>query len=143
MNTTISDFLQQQTCATICCIDDNNVPYCFNCFYAFEPAESLIYFKSSEKSHHTSLLESNPVVAGTILPDKLNKLATRGVQWQGEILDASHPLSITAADFYHSRIPLARAIIGKVYVIQLSAIKMTDSHLGFGRKHIWTREEIK
>lgn len=143
MNTTITGFLEQQTCTTICCVDDNNAPYCFNCFYAFELTEGLIYFKSSEKAFHTSLIESNPVVAGTILPDKLNKLATKGVQWQGQVLDASHPLAFDATDFYYSRIPMARAIKGKVYTIRLRTIKMTDSHLGFGRKLIWTREEIK
>ena len=142
MNTTIIGFLEQQTCATICCIDEHKTPYCFNCFYAFEPVECLIYFKSSEHAYHTTLIEANPVVAGTILPDKLNKLATKGVQWQGEILDVTHALALDADTIYHRRIPIARAIRGKVYTIQLNEIKMTDSHLGVTRKHMWTRDKV-
>ncbi|WP_212003011.1 pyridoxamine 5'-phosphate oxidase family protein [Chitinophaga sp. HK235] len=141
MNKTITGFLEQQTCATICCINEDDVPYCFNCYYVFEPACGLIYFKSSEKAYHAALLENNPAVAGTILPDKLNKLATKGIQWQGYIQEAPHPLTLDAAEAYHHKIPMARAIKGKVYTIRLNALKMTDSQLGFGRKHIWRREE--
>ena len=74
MNETIILFLQQQSSATICCVDEQGKPYCFSCFYAFNQQEGLLYFKSSADSHHSVLMKKNPFIAGTVLPDKLNKI---------------------------------------------------------------------
>src|SRR5688572_17195611 len=74
MDENIIRFLQKQTCATISLVDGQGKPYCFNCFYAFNSEDGLLYFKSSATSYHVGLLKSNPLTAGTILPDKLNVL---------------------------------------------------------------------
>lgn len=53
MNETIMRFLQQQSCATICCVDERGKPRCFSCFYAFNREEVLLYFKSQADSKIT------------------------------------------------------------------------------------------
>ncbi len=133
-------FLQQQTCATICCVDNDGKPYCFNCFYAFNSADGLLYFKSSVDTHHLKLLKSNPEIAGTVLRDKLNKLAIKGIQLQGELLEKSHPMVKNASANYYKKYPLAMAIKGEIFTIQLSEIKMTDSRFGFGKKFFWRKQ---
>lgn len=85
MNETIIHFLQKQTSATVSCVDEKCRPYCFSCFYAFNFEEGLLYYKSSADSHHAQLMSTNPFVAGTVLPDKLNKLIVKGVQFQGMV----------------------------------------------------------
>src|SRR5665647_1153673 len=100
MNETIIRFLQRQTCATICCVDEQGNPYCFSCFYAFNREEGLLYFKSSAGSHHAALLKENPFIAGTILPDKLNKLLAKGLQFQAMVLNEQNPLVRQALGAY-------------------------------------------
>ncbi len=141
MNETIIHFLQRQTCATICCTDEQSKPYCFSCFYVFNSDEGLLYFKSTSDSHHSVFMKKNPVIAGTILPDKLNILLVKGVQFEGIVLDANHPLKEQASGYYHKKLPIAWAIPGEIWTIQISHIKMTDSTKGFWKKITWNRDE--
>ena len=139
MNEIIIQFIQKQTCATICCIDEQGKPYCFSCFYTFNPEERLLYFKSSVDSHHSVLMKKNPFIAGTILPDKLNALLVRGIQFEGIVLDEHHPFKKTASNFYHKKHLIALAIPGEIWTVQINYIKMTDSTKGFGKKITWSR----
>ncbi|MBS1528670.1 MAG: pyridoxamine 5'-phosphate oxidase family protein [Bacteroidetes bacterium] len=140
MPDSIADFLNDQTCATICCIDAAGNPYCFNCFYAFNRENNLLYFKSPRETCHAGLLAINPAIAGTVLPDKLNKAATKGVQLKGKILDGMHPMTKDAYTAYHKKYPAALMITGQVFVVKLDAIKMKDSKLGLGKKMLWKRD---
>jgi uncharacterized protein YhbP (UPF0306 family) len=141
MNEAIRAFIQKQTCATVCCVDENSKPYCFSCFYEFNAEYGLLYFKSSAETHHSSLLKRNVFIAGSILPDKLNKLIVKGIQFEGVMLDANHPLMKKASEHYHKKYLIALAIPGDIYVIQINHIKMTDSTMGFGKKISWSRAE--
>lgn len=143
MNDIIIRFLRIQTCASICCTDECGIPYCFTCHYAFNSTDGLLYFKSSNDAYHSALLISNPVIAGTILPDKLNRILPKGIQLRGETLSPAHPLSKDASAIYHKKHRLALAIKGSIYTVRLDAIKMTDSQLGFGKKIIWKRNETE
>jgi uncharacterized protein YhbP (UPF0306 family) len=141
MNEAIIHFIKQQTCATICCVDEQGKPYCFSCYYAFNREEGLLYFKSSADSHHSALMKINPFLAGTILPDKLNTLLVKGVQFEAIVLNEHDPLSLRAPGYYHKKYPIALAIPGEIRTIQINCIKMTDSTMGFGKKITWNRDE--
>ena len=141
MNELISAFLHHQTCATICCLDEDGNPFCFTCFYAFNGTDGLLYFKSAAASYHTVLLGNNHLVAGTVLPDKLSKLVVKGIQFEGEVLKPDNPLSKQAYGYYHKKHPLALAMQGDIWVIQLNRIKMTDSTKAFAKKTVWRRGE--
>ncbi len=140
MNETIIHFLQEQTCASICCIDKTGKPYCFSCFYAFNSTAGILYFKSSGNSHHAGLMKENPFVSGTILPDKLNKISIKGVQFEAIVLNTEQPLVKRSLGIYLAKHLLALAIPGEIWALQLNHIKMTDSTLGFGKKICWDRE---
>lgn len=140
MNEIIFNFIEQQTCATICSVDKQGIPYCFSCYYAVTSNKGFLYFKSSLNAYHTSLLSTNQKLSGTILPDILNKWVPKGIQWQGELLHEQYPASSEAANFYHKKFPLALVLEGTVFTIRLDHIKMTNSQLGFGKKSIWKRE---
>ena len=141
MNGTIIEFMQKQSTATICCIDELGKPYCFSCFYVYNIDVALLYFKSASTSHHARLMNKNLFVAGTILPDKLNTLGIKGVQFEAIVLNANNPLAKTAAVHYFKKNPLAVALSGDVWTIQINQIKMTDCTLGFGKKLSWKRDE--
>jgi uncharacterized protein YhbP (UPF0306 family) len=141
MDQTIIDFLQKQTCATICCTDETGRPYCFSCYYACNPKLGLLYFKSSDDSYHSGLMAKNRILSGTILPDKLNKLMTRGVQWNGELTDHTDPLAENAFVNYHKKFPMALVMKGHIFTVRLDDIKMTDSKLGKVKKILWKRAQ--
>ena len=137
MNHRIIDFIQEQKVATVCCLDEENNPYCFSCFFAFDEKKLVLYFKSSAATRHASLLRYNRNVAGTINQDKLNPLAMKGLQFTGQLVAASDGLASNASSVYHKKYPFAVAMGGDVLTIKLTAIKMTDSTLSFGKKITW------
>lgn len=142
MDETIINFLQDQSVMTVCYADENGNPFCFPCFFAFNSNKGLLYFKTSSSSHHAVKLVSTPGIAGTVLPDKLNVMALKGVQFQGTVLPYDHPLMHKASRYYYQRFPLALVMPGEIYAIELTEIKMTDGAKGFGKKIIWSRKEV-
>jgi len=142
MNETIVDFITHQRVATICCVDAEKHPYCFSCFYVFDAERELVYFKSSSNTVHSQILDRNPIVAGTIQPDKLNPLAIKGIQYTGQILHLKNELCLHAEGIYHKRYPFALAMPGNIWILQPLTIKMTDNTLSFGKKLHWQSHEV-
>jgi uncharacterized protein YhbP (UPF0306 family) len=141
MNDRIVSFINEQTVATLCCVDAGNQPYCFSCFYAFDKNKNLLFFKSSANTHHAPILNQNPTVAGAIQPDKLNRLAIKGLQLNGTVVNAHDPLYVDASDIYYKKFPFALVMPGDLWIVQLDAVKMTDNTLAFGKKINWERQE--
>jgi len=139
LNNDISSFIADNKIASICCIDSSNNPWCFHCFYVFDVKNQLLFFKSSTRSRHAALLSRNPVVSGSILPEKLEVLALKGIQFTGSVLNTAIPDQIDPELFYHKRLPLGLIKPGNVYCIQLETIKMTDNSKVFGKKSEWDR----
>ena len=142
MNERISNFILKQTCASICCMDEKGHPYCFTCFYSFDSEEMLLHYKSSTETRHSVLLLRHPLVAGTILPDSLSILQIRGIQFEGFILPFDHSHTKNASSHFHQKHPVALAMPGEIWTVKLTSIKFTDNTLGFGKKLIWSREEL-
>ncbi|GAB2817755.1 hypothetical protein [Ferruginibacter profundus] len=140
MNETIAGFLAKQTCATICSVGKDNKPWCFSCFYVCNPAEGLLYYKSAADTQHSLQIKNDPFVAGTVLPDKLNSLQIRGLQFEGLVVAPEDPVAENAAALYYKKNPLALAMPGEIWTVKLLHIKMTDSTLGIGKKIKWSRE---
>src|SRR6266542_3951595 len=107
MDKRIIEFISRQKTASICCLDENNNPYFFMVFFFFDENKNRLYFKSSSSSNHARWLLMNRRIAGTILPDKLNLLAIRGIQFTGFICSGDS-INI-AASVYHKKIPFGLA----------------------------------
>jgi uncharacterized protein len=142
MNERIADFISQQRVATVCCVDEENKPHCFSCFYAFDNERQLLYFKSGSSAHHSQILLQNPVVAGAIQQDKVNSLAIKGIQFTGKILHPKNELCSQAESVYHKRFPFALAMPGEIWTLQPETVKMTDNTLSFGKKLHWSLHEV-
>ena len=141
MDKAIMNFIEKQKVVSVSCLDEQNHPYCFSAFYTFDKVNRQLYFKSSSSSHHAHYLHENKIVAGTILPDKLNMLAIRGIQFTGCIIQGSIVQHRAAAE-YHKQHPYALAIPGEIWAIRLDTIKMTDNTIGIGKKICWQREDL-
>lgn len=140
MDASIIEFIEQQTAATICCIDPEGNPYCFNAFYSFDKDKHCLYFKSALiGTHHGKIIERQSSVAGTILPDTLDKIMVKGIQFNGEVTK-NDLFNVSAAMHYHTRHPMAMAVPGDMWTLHLSFIKFTDNSRGFGTKIVWQQE---
>ncbi|MBK6329020.1 MAG: pyridoxamine 5'-phosphate oxidase family protein [Bacteroidetes bacterium] len=139
MNRIIIDFMSQQTCMTVCCLDANGLPYCFNCYFIYDNLHMRLIYKSSASAEHSKHIANNGHVSGTILPNHIRKFAVKGVQFFGEIeaLDAREEKY--AAELYYGKFPIARVMNGVLNFIMIKAIKMTDSTLGIVNKIAWDR----
>ena len=142
MNSDILNFIQKQKTASVCTVDEEYNPYCFSCYYAFDPVNALLFYKTHGASRHASLMLKKTEVAGTILPEKSIPLVVKGVQFEGIVLSSDHPLAKEASKTYHLKYPFALTLPGVIWVIQLRHIKMTDSTKGFGAKIEWSFEEF-
>ena len=142
MNEKITAFISKQTCGNLCCVDKDGKPWCFSFFYAFNKAEGLLYYKSSEDTRHSGIIMKNPFVAGTILPDKLSLLQIKGVQFEGTVIPFEDFLAKGAYSAYHKKFPFSIAMPGQIWTIRLEEIKYTDNSLGFGTKLKWNRAEM-
>ena len=143
MSQRIIDFIRKQTCGNLCCVDEQGNPYCFSFFYSFDEKEKMLFYKSSDETMHSEILHHNNKVAGTILPDKLNLLQIKGIQFEGVILPSGHPLTKIASSHYHKKHPVAIAMPGDIWIVQVNRFKFTDNSLGFGKKLIWNRDSDK
>lgn len=138
----ILEFISSNKIAAICCTDNKGNPYCFHCFYVFEEKHQLLFFKSSAQTTHSQMIAENPLVAGSILPQKIELMALRGIQFTGTVLYHDIPGQIIPEIFYYKRLPLGLTKPGLVYCIQLDTIKMTDNSGIMGKKLHWNRPEF-
>lgn len=139
MHEDIGHFIAQQTCANVCCIDAEQKPYCFTCFYVYDAIHQCLYFKSSTNTHHAQLLLENGHCAGTIVPDHLNTTMIQGIQFEG-VVHKNTLFDLSPSMQYHAAYPIAMAVPGEMWTITLHSIKFTDNTKGFGTKRHWTRE---
>lgn len=136
----ILKFLNSQSFATICYTDGES-PFCFNCYYAINEERGLLYFKTSSSARHTTILLQHRKVSGTVLPDKVDRIMTKGVQFTGEVLVADEEMMKEASKLYHRRMPMALAMNGVVFVVRLDIVKMTERKLSGARRVEWKRGE--
>lgn len=139
MNEKIAAYISKQTCGNLACVDEQGNSWCFSFFYSFDEEAGLLYYKSSTDTRHSIIIHTNPKVSGTILPDKLNFLAIKGIQFEGVVLSADDPMAVNASAHYHQKHPMALAMAGQVWTIRLDHLKFTDNALGFGKKLNWNR----
>ena len=137
INKKILEFISLNKTATVCCAEDNK-PHCFNCFYAVMENEGCIVFKSSEGSKHMQILSENKLVAGTIISSELSLAKIEGVQFEGSVVEKEY-LKMKAVKSYYLRYPFAVAVPGNIWVIELDAIKYTNTTNGIKHKEDWER----
>lgn len=138
MDESIQKFLQSETVLSLA-TSVNNRPYCASCYYAFVPGDNLLVFKSDPDTQHIEDALENNQVAGTILPDKLDKTKIRGVQFSGLFKKPDSSVKSKAEKAYLLKYPASMLFRGTIWVIELNRIKFTDNALLKGKKILWER----
>lgn len=136
----ITSFINENKVATLC-TSNNNEPYCFNCYYSFMEQDGMLVYKSSTDTKHDKMLLQNHNVAGTIIPENVDVVSIRGIQFEGLLMNDCFDLGIKISASYYLKYPFAMAMPGKLFAIQLNRIKFTDNTRGFGFKQKWERND--
>jgi uncharacterized protein len=118
----------------------NCIPYCCTLFYAFDSDRNNFYFMSSSDTKHILNAKLNPLIAGTIISAEVNIARLQGIQFTGRFSKSEGELFSEAKRIYLKAIPAAHFLGSSLWTIEIDYIKMTDNTLGFGKKHIWSRE---
>lgn len=137
INESLAAFIADQTVLTIA-TSLNDEPHCTPVYYAFDPNNNWLIFKSSSDTKHVEEMAVNPFVAGSILPDHSTVGTTIGVQFKGKV-HVCNETHAAAKDIFYKKYPFAIAITGNIWVIQVTFFKFTNNKLGFGKKIVWTR----
>jgi len=115
----------------------NNIPYCANCFYAFDKEYNRLIFTSSENTRHIEEGLQNSQVAGSIVLETNIVGKIKGLQFQGRITKPDGERLSSAEKLYYKRFPYAKLMDSVLWEVELSFAKLTDNTLGFGTKLIW------
>lgn len=137
----IVDFLKNNRVATICFIDEKNTPYCFSCFFVFKEETAILVFKSSQGTSHEKNTKAATKISGTILPEQLDFLKIKGVQFSGKTLNENE-IDSTLSSSYYKKYPFGRLMGGYIWAVKLEFIKFTDNTLTFGHKTLWSANPL-
>lgn len=135
----IKDFLEKNRVASVCYTDERNIPNCFACFFVLSGVHPSLVFKSSYGTAHEEFTRFSHKVAGTVLPEKLDILNIKGVQFAGHTLNEASISPELISDYY-SKYPFARIKSGYIWVVQLDMVKFTDNTIVFGQKTLWNAQ---
>jgi uncharacterized protein YhbP (UPF0306 family) len=125
------------TVATSC----ENVPWCASCFYVYLENENALVFTTDAETRHGQEFVKNPEIAGSVVLETKIIGKIRGIQFRGRVTEPTGDLAVRVKNAYLKRFPVAMLMETRLWVVELTHIKMTDNRLGFGKKLIWQKEE--
>ena len=134
-------YLTDNKIATVCFVDENHKPYCINCFYAFDTQNYCLIMKSSKGTHHENMMKDSAAVSGTILPETIDTIQLKGMQFTGHLMSQEAIENLHLKSRYLKKFPMSLAIKGYIWAVKLEFLKHTDNTFGFGNKKIWSLEK--
>jgi len=117
----------------------NNEPWCANCFYVYLKDENAVVFTTDRETRHGQEFIKNPLVAGSVVLETRITGKIRGIQFQGIVTELEGKMLQKASRAYLRRIPVAALMETRLWMVELTHIKMTDNRLGFGKKLVWEK----
>ena len=129
----IALFLNEHHVMSLATTDFSELSVC-SLFYAYSKDKNSFVVASSDDTLHIEHIKQNAAVAGNILLETKEVGKIQGVQFKA----AFTPLEdIELKKLYFKIFPYARALLPKLWQIEVKYLKMTDNRLGFGKKIIW------
>jgi hypothetical protein len=117
----------------------NNEPWCANCFYVYLKDENAVVFTTDRETRHGQEFIKNPLVAGSVVLETRITGKIRGIQFQGIVTELEGKMLQKASRAYLRRFPVAALMETRLWMVELTHIKMTDNRLGFGKKLVWEK----
>lgn len=139
INENIKNFIENNQVSSVCFIDENNHPYCINCFYVLDTSSATLIFKSSHGTKHDSLIKNGELTSGTIIEDQIDVSKLKGIQFTGALINQQQIIENKLQLLYATKFPFSIAIPGYLWGVELQYIKFTDNSFVFGNKTIWDK----
>jgi uncharacterized protein len=117
-----------------------NEPWCANCFYVYLEEENALVFTTDIDTRHGQVFLKNPLVAGSVVLETMIIGKIRGIQFQGIVSEPKDEKLQKAKNSYLRRFPVAALMDTRLWIVELTHIKMTDNRLGFGKKIVWMHD---
>jgi len=138
----IVTFLQKHHVLTLATVSGDQ-PWVANCFYAFLEAEMAFVFTSGVDTRHIREVTLNPKVAGNVVLETSIVGKIQGIQFSGTLVKAEGEALSHVSSAYLKRFPFAALMETTLWILSIDYLKMTDNRLGFGKKLLWERSELK
>jgi uncharacterized protein YhbP (UPF0306 family) len=138
----IISFIKKHHVLTIATTVENE-PWCANCFYAYMEGENALVFTTDSETRHGKEFIINPVVGGSIVLETSIIGKIRGIQFQGIVSEPNEERMKKVKNTYLKRFPVAALMDTRLWVVDLTLLKLTDNRLGFGKKINWEVERFK
>lgn len=133
----IVSFLSDHTIASVALLTEDRKPYCVTCFYVYDESTNCLLFKSSFGTFHDQLMKESAPVSGTVLPESIDLVQIKGIQFTGKLLSLQDAASLKNTSLYTQKYMMSLALPGYMWGIKLDYVKLTDNSLGFGHKITW------
>lgn len=132
----ISSFINDHHVMSLATTLDDEISAC-SLFYAYDSEKKSFVVASSDDTTHIEHIRKNPKVAGNILLETKTVGKIQGLQFRGVFRETEdEELKKT----YFKAFAYARAMMPKLWRIDVDYFKLTDNRLGFGKKIIWEKE---
>ena len=137
LHQSIVSFIAQHHLLSLCTCA-GLVPYCANCFYAFDKERAILIVATDSHTRHGQEALANENVAGTIALETKIVGKIQGIQFTGIFKEAQEE----ERRMYFKRFPYALAMLPELWSIRIDTLKFTDNTLGFGKKLEFRRVEL-
>jgi uncharacterized protein YhbP (UPF0306 family) len=134
----ITKFISQHHVLTLA-TSGKNMPWCANCFYAFDNKNIRFIVTSDDNTRHIKEAVQNPLVSGSIVLETKIPGKIRGVQFSGKLIKPNETETKKIKSLYIKKFPYSAAMQINLWIIDAEYIKMTDNRLGFGKKLTWEK----
>ncbi len=131
----ITTFIARHHVLTLASVGADGVPYCANCFYAYDKARNLFIFTTDPSTRHGAEMAADGRVACSIVLETRIVGKVQGLQVCGRARRGDDG----AKAAYIARFPYAAVAPLSIWVVEPDFMKLTDNTLGFGKKLIWTK----
>ncbi|SQI43321.1 Uncharacterized protein conserved in bacteria [Leminorella richardii] len=135
----ICRYLGKQHVVTLCVTEDDGLPWCASCFYAFDADSMSLFLMTETTTRHGRAALNHECVSGTITAQTRNVLLIQGIQYRGRLNLLEGEEAQRARALYLKRFPIARMASAPLWRLTLDDVKMTDNRAGFGTKRLWQR----
>jgi uncharacterized protein YhbP (UPF0306 family) len=117
----------------------SNHPWCCQCFYVYVDHLCGLVFTSDRATRHITEALEQTRVAGSIVLETKTVGKIQGIQLEGHLTEPGGILLKETKTAYLKRFPVAVLMKTDLWFLELTAMKMTDNRLGFGKKLYWKR----
>jgi uncharacterized protein YhbP (UPF0306 family) len=124
---------------TVATVGAEGMPWVAHVFYAWLANERVFVFTSDVATRHGSEMAGNERVAAGVALETRTVGRVQGLQIEGRVHRAVDEELAIARTAYLKRFPYAIVAPLSLWVLEPSAMKLTDNTLGFGRKIVWQR----